>query len=141
MKDGKKTSVLIIDGQGGRIGKLIIEQLREKTKDLEIIAVGSNSIATSAMLKSGADAAATGENAVIVAAKKVDIIAGPIGIVIADSLLGEITPKMAVAVSQSAAKRILIPMSQCDNLIVGAPDLSVAAIVEMAADMIIKEIG
>lgn len=94
-------TILIIDGQGGMLGKQMVEAVKRLQADGEIIAVGTNSIATANMLKAGADRGATGENAVIVAARSADIIVGPIGIVIADSLLGEITPKMAVALGQS----------------------------------------
>lgn len=114
--------ILIIDAQGGGLGKQLILALKQEFPEQEIIAVGTNSAATTAMLKAGADYAATGENAVIVNSKKADIIVGPIGIVIADSMLGEITPSMAVAISQSKAERILIPFNHCDNLLVGISD-------------------
>ena len=104
--------ILIIDGQGGRIGSQLIEALRERIKDAEITAVGTNSIATANMLKASPDSAATGENPVIVACRKADVIAGPVGIVIADSLGGEVTPKMAKAVGQSNAARVLIPVNR-----------------------------
>ena len=91
-------NVLVIDGQGGGIGKLLVSGIKSEYPDFFVTAVGANSIAASAMLKAGADAAATGENAVCVGCRKADIIAGPVGIVIADALLGEITPKMAAAV-------------------------------------------
>ena len=94
------------------------------------MAVGTNAIATAAMLKAGADQAATGENPLIVACRKADVIIGPIGIVIANSLFGEITPKMAVAVGQADAVRILLPVNKCDNLIAGVPALSTAMILE-----------
>jgi len=121
-------NLLVIDGQGGQLGAQLIKLLRENFKDVEIIAVGVNAIATSSMLKAGADKAATGENSVIVACRKADVIIGPIGIVIADSLLGEITPQMAVAVGQADAVRILLPVNKCDNLVAGISDLSMATI-------------
>jgi len=102
------------------------------------LAVGTNSAATAAMLKAGADQAATGENAVIVAARRADIIVGPIGIVIADSMLGEITPAMANAVAQSEAKRIFIPFSHCDNIIVGAAGCSMGKLIQEAVAEIQK---
>ncbi|MBR0081600.1 MAG: DUF3842 family protein [Clostridia bacterium] len=117
--------VLMIDGQGGRIGKEVIERIKAEQLPCVVTAVGTNSIATAAMLKGGADRAATGENAVIVNARAADVIIGPIAIVIADALLGEITPQMAVAVGQSPAKKLLIPTGQCNNIVVGANDLSV----------------
>lgn len=111
--------ILVVDAQGGGIGKQLVAAIKQQVENAEVMAVGTNSAATSAMLKAGADHAATGENAVIVAARKADIIVGPVGIVIADSLYGEVTPKMATAIAQSNAKRILIPFNQCDNIIVG----------------------
>ena len=93
--------ITIIDGQGGRMGKALIEHLKREFPDQELLAVGTNSIATAAMLKAGADYGATGENPVLVAARDSDIIIGPIGIVIADSLFGEVTPAMAAAVGRS----------------------------------------
>jgi hypothetical protein len=120
--------ILIIDGQGGQIGSQLIKSIIEY--DVEIMAVGTNSTATNAMLKAGAKNGATGENPVIVGCKTADIIIGPIGIVIADSLYGEITPKMAIAVGQSKAKKILIPINKCDNIIVGVNDLSLTVMIK-----------
>lgn len=120
--------ILIIDGQGGQIGSQLIKSIIEY--DVEIMAVGTNSTATNAMLKAGAKNGATGENPVIVGCKTADIIIGPIGIVIADSLYGEITPKMAIAVGQSNAKKILIPINKCDNIIVGVNDLSLTVMIK-----------
>jgi hypothetical protein len=96
--------------------------------------VGTNTVATAAMRKAGADRAATGENAVIVGCRTADVIMGPIGIVIADALLGEITPAMAAAVGQSRAKRVLIPVNHCDNIVVGVPDLNLSRLIRMAVD-------
>ena len=128
--------VLIIDGQGGGLGRQLVTAVKEKLPETEVLAVGTNSIATGAMLRAGADQAATGENAVLVACKRADVIIGPIGIVIADSMLGEITPAMAAAVGQSRARRILLPVNQCDNLVVGAADLSMADKVREAAELL-----
>ncbi len=121
--------VLVIDSQGGGIGKEVIKSIMSQIPNAELTAVGTNGLATSAMLKAGAHHAATGENAVVVGAQKADVIIGPIGIVIADSLFGEITPKMALAVGQSDAKRILIPVNHCDNIVVGVPDLTLGKLV------------
>ena len=126
--------IIVIDGQGGKMGKSIIEQLKKSHPDLELIAIGTNSIATAAMLKAGADMAATGENSVEVACRKADVIMGPVGIVIADSMLGEITPRMAAAVGQSQAGRILIPVNMCDNIVVGIADLPMTKKVESAVE-------
>lgn len=112
-------NILVIDAQGGGIGKQLITAIKSRFENIDITAVGTNTMATSAMIKAGADNAATGENAVIVGCRKADIIIGPVGIVIADAMYGEITPAMAAAVGQSSAKRVLLPMNVCDNIIVG----------------------
>lgn len=126
--------VLVIDGQGGRLGAQIISTLQERYPDIDIVAVGTNSIATTAMIKGGAKKAATGENAVKVNAKRADVIIGPIGIVVADSLLGEVTPPMATAVGASSAKKILIPSTKCDNHVVGVGNFTVAELIDKAVD-------
>ena len=128
--------ILIIDGQGGKIGKLLIEGVREKLPKAEITAIGTNSIATSNMLKANPDYAATGANPVIVAARTADVIVGPIGIVIADSLIGEITADMAVAVGRSKAKKVLIPLNKCDNIVAGVMPLSMNELVVNAMEQI-----
>ncbi|MCI8565319.1 MAG: DUF3842 family protein [Lachnospiraceae bacterium] len=125
-------NVLIIDSQGGGIGKQLIPAVREARPEAVITAVGTNTVATSAMLKAGADHAATGENAVVVNCRGADVILGPIGIVIADALFGEITPGMALAVAQSGARRILIPVNHCDNIVVGTRDLSMGELIREA---------
>lgn len=124
--------VLIIDAQGGGVGRYLVAMIKQRLPQIEITAVGTNSTATIAMLKAGADHAATGENAVVVCCRKADVIIGPVGIVIADSLYGEITPAMAKAVGQSLAKRILIPINHCDNMIVGVPDLNIGKLAQQA---------
>ena len=116
--------ILIIDGQGGGVGRQLTESIKKAYPAQTVIAVGTNALAAQAMLKAGADHAATGENAVIVGCRTADIIVGPIGIAIADSLYGEITPAMALAVGQSPAARILLPMNLCKNYIVGVDKLS-----------------
>ena len=122
--------VIIIDAQGGGIGKQIVSVVKREFPSLDITAVGTNSLATNAMLKAGADHVASGENAVIVGCRKADVIIGPVGIVIADAMLGEVTPRMAMAAGQSNAKRLLIPVNHCENIIVGVPDLSVSKLIE-----------
>lgn len=126
--------VLVIDGQGGGLGRQLVNAVKERFPEVEILAVGTNSTATNAMLRAGADQAATGENSVAVASGRVDVIMGPIGIVIADSMLGEITPRMALSVGQSLAKRILIPVNFCDNIVVGVTETSMAKNVQNAVD-------
>ena len=130
--------VLIIDGQGGGLGRQLVTAVKEYDQDIEVLAVGTNSAATNAMLKAGADQAATGENSVVGASERVDVIMGPGGIVIADSMLGEITPRMAVAVGQSRAKRILIPVNLCDNIVVGVSDVSMGKNVQNAIESLKK---
>ena len=135
-----KAQILVIDGQGGQLGSQIIRELLAKVSDLCITAVGTNAVATAAMLKAGAAKAATGENPVIVACRKADIIIGPIGIVIADSLMGEVTPAMAVAAGQSEAVRILIPVNKCDNMVAGVSNLSTSVLIQDAIAKIIQTI-
>ncbi|MBR6185009.1 MAG: DUF3842 family protein [Clostridia bacterium] len=120
----KKKKLLIVDGQGGGIGRQLVEAVLSAGLEIEITAVGANAAATAAMLKAGAPQAATGENAVVVCARTADCIAGPVGIAIADSLLGEITPRMALAIGQSPARKLLLPVNHCGNIIVGVEDLS-----------------
>ena len=124
--------ILVIDGQGGQLGSQIVKALLAKFPGVEITSIGTNAVATAAMLKSGASMAATGENPVIVACRKADIIIGPIGIVIADALMGEVTPAMAVAVGQADAARILIPMNKCENLVAGVSNLSTSVLIQDA---------
>lgn len=122
-------NVLVIDAQGGGIGRQLVSVIKESIPEAEVTAVGTNSAATSVMLRAGADQAATGENAVVVNSRKADAIVGPIGIVIADSLYGEVTPVMAKAVAQSDARRILIPINHCDNIVVGVSDLNIGTLI------------
>lgn len=126
--------ILIVDGQGGGIGKLLIQAIRAALPEAEITAVGTNALATAAMLRAGAARGATGENAVRVQSRRVDAIVGPVGIVVADALLGEVTPAMALAIGQSPAMKILIPVNQCENYIVGVPDLQLPALVSQAVE-------
>ena len=130
--------VVVIDGQGGRMGQMIIEQIKAAGLSCELVAIGTNSIAVSAMIKAGADAGATGENPVIVASRDADVIIGPIGIIAADSLLGEITPAMAVAVGQSRAKKFLLPVNLCNNIIIGAGFAPMAKLVKEAVEELAK---
>lgn len=127
-------NVLLVDAQGGGIGKQLISEIRERGLNVEITAVGTNSAATAQMLKAGADHAATGENPVVVGSRKADYIMGPVGIAIADSMFGEITPAMALAVGQSTAGKILIPVNHCSNYIVGVSDLRLRTLIREAVD-------
>lgn len=124
--------ILVVDGQGGRVGQQLVRAITIRYPQLKVFAVGTNTMATSAMLKGGAVQGATGENALLVACRKADVILGPLGIVIADALLGEISPAMALAVGQSRAKKILIPMNQCDNIVAGVAELPVGKLLDSA---------
>lgn len=130
--------ILVVDGQGGGMGRQLVEQIKKAFPAAEVTAVGTNALATQAMLKAGADHAATGENAVVVGCRTADLIIGPVGIVIADSLWGEITPVMAAAIGQSLAARILLPMNQCNNIIVGVEDVSASKLVQNCLEEIRK---
>ena len=129
-------NVLVIDGQGGGLGKQLVAALSAQCPQAQLTAVGTNSLAANAMLKAGASRAATGENAVVVNCRRADVIVGPIGIVIADALLGEITPAMAAAVCQSGARRVLVPINHCENYVVGVPDQPVSQLVAAAAQKV-----
>ena len=133
--------ILVVDGQGGGVGRQLGAQIKQAFPDMKLMAVGTNTLATAAMLKSGADNAATGENAVIVAARKADVIVGPLGIAVADSLGGEITPAMANAVAQADAKRILLPFKNCDNVIVGVSDYTLTSLIRQTIEELRKIIA
>ena len=126
--------ILVIDAKGGGMGKELVSEIKKEFPQAVITAVGTNAIATSSMVKAGADHAATGENAVVVGCRKADVIVGPVGIAIADSIYGEITPKMAVAVGQSNAKKLLIPINQCDNVIVGIGNANMTTMLAAVID-------
>ena len=128
--------VAVVDGQGGGIGRAIVEKVKKAFPELDVVALGTNSVATGQMLKAGADNGATGENSVVVAVRSADIIVGPIGIVIADSLLGEITPRMAEAIGSSPAKKVLIPVNKCNNIIVGVGSRSTSSLIAEAIETI-----
>ena len=118
----KKKSVAVIDGQGGGIGSLMIKHLRETlAEEVEIIGLGTNAMATGAMLKAGANKGASGENAIVQTVKTVDVIIGTTGIVLANSMMGELTPKMAEAIASSPAMKYLLPLKMPEVEIIGAP--------------------
>ena len=133
--------VVVIDGQSGRIGRLLVEKIREEKLPCELVAIGANAIATSAMLKAGADAGATGENPVVVACRSADVIAGPVGIIAADAMMGEITPKMAKAVGQSSARKLLLPVNLCSIIVPGTQSLSLTALIDAAVETLRSLIG
>lgn len=125
--------IVIIDGQGGRMGAMLVEQIRKINATLQITAIGTNSIATAAMLRAGATQGATGENPVVYNAGSADIIGGPIGIIVANALLGEITPTIASAVASCDAQKILIPVSKCNSHVVGVKDMPLSEYIALAA--------
>ena len=133
-------NVLILDAQGGGVGKQLVTEIKKELPDVTITAVGTNAAATASMHKAGADHLATGENAVVVASRKADFILGPIGIVIADSMLGEITPAMARAIAQADAVRILIPFSHCDTYIAGVKDAGMSVLIKEAVAELKKHV-
>lgn len=134
--------ILVIDGQGGGIGKSLVEKLRASLPEAEIIAAGTNSIATTGMLKAGATIGATGENAVVYNCTQADVIAGPIGIAFANAMYGEITPAMAYAVSDNRAKAVLIPVAKCGApCVVGVTDKPLAAYIAEAVEIIARLAG
>ena len=128
--------ILVIDGMGGGIGKAIVERLVREKRDYSILAAGTNAIATSAMHKAGADQAASGENAIVYNCSRVDVIIGSFGIVLANSMLGEITPPIAEAISSSEAVKILIPTSKCNAHIVGLRELPTAHYIDEIPEII-----
>lgn len=128
--------VVVIDGQSGRMGQLFIERAKAAALPCELVAVGTNALATSAMLKAGAEAGATGENPVLVACRTADVIVGPIGILAADSLMGEITPAMAVAIGQSNAKKLLLPVNHCNNIVAGTQSLTLSRLMDEAVELL-----
>ena len=128
--------IVVIDGQGGNIGRRIVEEIKAKKIGCEILAIGTNSTATALMMKGGADVGATGENPVVLASRDADVIIGPIGIILADSMYGEITPRMAEAIGASRARKILIPINKC--VVVAGVDetMSIADYLKIAVDKI-----
>ena len=129
--------IVVIDGQGGRMGHAVIEELVSSKLTAKIIAVGTNGTATTTMLEAKADAGATGENAVIVNCRDADYIIGPIGILVADALHGEISPAMSVAIGQSKAKKILLPVSRCNTYIVGTQEIPLGKMVKSIVGLIV----
>ena len=128
--------IIVIDGQGGGIGRSLVELLVKNFPDAEIGATGTNSIATETMLKGGPSFAATGENAILFNAAEADVIIGPAGIIMANALHGEISPAIAMAVSSSKAKVVLIPMNHCRAYIAGVEEKKVAEYLQDAIDII-----
>ncbi len=131
--------VMVMDGQGGGIGKALVEELHERYPQTEIVAVGTNATATANMMKGGTTLGATGENAVVFNSAKADVIVGPVGIVMANAMLGEITPKMAEAVASSDARLYLIPMNRCHANIIGIENKKLSEYISEAVSRIMTD--
>ena len=133
--------VVVVDGQGGRLGKMLVEGVKSRLPQAQVYAMGTNSIATATMLKAGADFGATGENPVIRGVMDADAVLGPVGIVVAHSILGEVTPAMAEAVGGCRARKYLVPMNSCGVLVAGVKEQSLPAYVEQAVDAVVRDLA
>lgn len=133
--------ILVIDGQGGRLGKLLVEEVRARLPQAQILAIGTNALATSAMLKAGADFGATGENPVIRGVADADGVLGPVGIVVANSIFGEVTPAMAAAVGSCRGKKYLVPMNSCGVIVAGVAEQSLSAYVADAVEALVRDLN
>ena len=130
--------IVVIDGQGGRLGKLLVEAVKAKLPQCQVLAIGTNGVATSTMQKAGADQAATGENPVVRGVMDADVVLGPLGIVVAHAILGEVTPVMAEAVGGCRGKKILIPMNSCGVTVAGAQEMGLSAYVRAAVEETVR---
>ena len=133
--------IVIMDAQGGGIGRMLVEQLKRECPQQPLTAIGTNAAATAAMLKAGADQGATGANAVRVNAANADIIIAPIGMLLADGMMGEVTPAMAVAIGRSPARKILIPSPRCGVQVAGGGALSTSAAIAAAVRLAVEAAG
>lgn len=133
--------VMVIDGQGGKLGRMVVEQIKGRGWPCIVCAIGTNSLATAAMLKAGADYGATGENPVLVNSRDADVIIGPVGILVADALHGEVTEAMSAAVGRCAAIKILLPVSRCNVFIAGAQAMSPTELTALAMTRLGEIIG
>ena len=132
--------IVVIDGQGGRLGQLLVEGIKARLPQVQVHALGTNSVATTAMLKAGADLGATGENPVVRGVMDADGVLGPVGIVVANAILGEVTPAMAEAVGSCRAKKFLIPMNSCGVAVAGVGELPLSAYVSLAVEALAAEL-
>lgn len=132
--------IVVVDGQGGRLGRLLVEEVKARLPRAQVYALGTNTVATSAMLKAGADFGATGENPVVRNVADADGVLGPVGIVVANAILGEVTPVMAEAVGSCRAKKFLIPMNSCGVVVAGVGELPLSAYVAQAVEALAAEL-
>lgn len=131
--------IVVVDGQGGRLGRLLVEGVKARLPQAQVYALGTNTVATSAMLKAGADFGATGENPVVRNVADADGVLGPVGIVVANAILGEVTPVMAEAVGSCRAKKFLIPMNSCGVVVAGVGELPLSTYVVQAVEALAAE--
>jgi hypothetical protein len=132
--------IVVIDGQGGRLGRLLVEGVKGRLPQAQVYALGTNTVATAAMLKAGADFGATGENPVLRGVADADGVLGPVGVVVANAILGEVTPAMAEAVGSCRAKKFLIPMNSCGVLVAGVEEQPLPAYVAQAVEALAAEL-
>lgn len=132
--------IVVIDGQGGRLGVLLVERVKARLPQAQVCALGTNTAATAAMLKAGADHGATGENPVVWNVADADGVLGPMGIVVANAILGEVTPAMAQAVGSCRAKKFLVPMNSCGVAVAGVEELPLPAYVARAVEGLAREL-
>lgn len=133
--------IVVIDGQGGRLGRLLVEEVKARLPQAQVCALGTNTVATAAMLKAGADFGATGENPVIRNVMDADGVLGPVGVVVANAILGEVTPAMAEAVGSCRAKKFLVPMNSCGVVVAGVAELPLPAYVAQAVENLAAELA
>jgi len=131
--------VVVVDGQGGRLGKMLVEGVKSRLPQAQVYAMGTNSIATATMLKAGADFGATGENPVVRAVMDADAVLGPVGIVVAHAILGEVTPAMAEAVGGCRARKYLVPMNSCGVMVAGVKEQNLSVHVAQAIDLMVED--
>ena len=139
-KRGFFMKIVVIDGQGGRLGRLLVEGVKARLPQAQVYALGTNTVATAAMLKAGADFGATGENPVLRGVADADGVLGPVGVVVANAILGEVTPAMAEAVGSCRAKKFLIPMNSCGVLVAGVEEQPLPAYVAQAVEALAAEL-
>jgi len=132
--------IVVIDGQGGRLGKLFVEGVKARLPQAQVYALGTNSIATASMMKAGADFGATGENPVVRGVMDADAVLGPVGIVVAHAILGEVTPTMAEEVGGCRAKKFLVPMNSCGVVVSGVKEQSLQSYVNQSIDAMAAEL-
>lgn len=131
--------IVVMDGQGGRLGKMLVERVKARLPRAQVLALGTNTVATGAMLKAGADFGATGENPVVRGVEDADGVLGPVGIVVADAILGEVTPAMARAVGSCRGRKFLVPMNSCGVTVAGVEERPLSDYVEQAVESLAWE--